>query len=66
VLRSTEAETVMRHLVFAAALALCPVLAAAADSPDWAYPVTPRPEPADNLILKQVPRPPISCVSSMT
>lgn len=45
----------MRHLVFAAALALCPVLAAAADSPDWAYPVTPRPEPADNLILKQVP-----------
>jgi hypothetical protein len=56
----------MRHLVFAAALALCPVLAAAADSPDWAYPVTPRPEPADNLILKQVPRPPISCVSSMT
>ena len=43
----------MRHLIFAAALALCPVLAAAADSPDWAYPVTPRPEPADNLILKQ-------------
>ena len=45
----------MRHLVFAAALALCPGLAAAADSLDWAYPVTPRPEFADNLILKQVP-----------
>ena len=56
----------MRHLVFAVALALCPVLAAAADSPDWAYPVTPRPEPADNLILKQVPRPPISYASSTT
>jgi len=45
----------MRHLATAAALALFPVLAAAADGLDWAYPVTPRPEPLDTLVLKQVP-----------
>lgn len=46
----------MRHLAtVAAALALFPVLAAAADGLDWAYPATPRPEPPDTLVLKQVP-----------
>jgi cytochrome c553 len=45
----------MRHLISVAALALFPVLATAADGLDWAYPVTPRPEPLDTLVLKQVP-----------
>jgi len=45
----------MRHLISVAALALVPVLATAADGLDWAYPVTPRPEPHDTLVLKQVP-----------
>ena len=46
----------MRHLAtVAAALALFPVLAAAADGLDWAYPATPRPEPPDTLVLKQCP-----------
>ena len=45
----------MRHLISIALLAALPALAAAADNPDWAYPVTPRPEPHDNLVLKQVP-----------
>jgi cytochrome c553 len=31
------------------------VLALAAEELDWAYPVTPKPEPLDNLVLKQVP-----------
>jgi cytochrome c553 len=30
-------------------------VALAADNPDWAYPVTPKPEPKDNVVLKQVP-----------
>ena len=45
----------MRHLISVAALALFPVLATAADGLDWAYPVAPRPEPLDTLVLKQVP-----------
>ena len=45
----------MRHIISIALLAALPALAAAADNPDWAYPVTPRPEPHDNLVLKQVP-----------
>jgi len=44
----------MRH-ISVAALALFPVLATAADGLDWAYPVTPRPEPLDTLVLKQEP-----------
>ncbi len=44
----------MRPLVSVAVLASLAV-AAAADGLDWAYPVTPRAEPPDNLILKQVP-----------
>ena len=31
------------------------MLALAAEELDWAYPVTPKPEPLDNLVLKQVP-----------
>jgi cytochrome c553 len=45
----------MRQFISIALLAAFPALAAAADNPDWAYPVTPRPEPHDNLALKQVP-----------
>ena len=37
------------------ALLACPPLVGAAEELDWAYPVTPRPEPLDNLALKQVP-----------
>jgi hypothetical protein len=44
----------MRHLATVAVLALCPVLAAAADGLDWAYPVAPRAEPLDTVVLKQV------------
>ena len=45
----------MRRLILIIALAALPAVAGAADNPDWAYPVTPRPEPLDNLVLKQVP-----------
>src|SRR4051812_6882067 len=50
----------MRCLISAVVLATLPLLtclqpAGAADELDWAYPVTPRPEPLDNLALKQVP-----------
>ena len=30
-------------------------LAVAAENPDWAYPLTPKPEPKDNVVLKSVP-----------
>src|SRR5262252_7029823 len=45
----------MRRLILIIALAALPAVAGAADNPDWAYPVTPKPEPLDNLKLKQVP-----------
>jgi cytochrome c553 len=45
----------MRRLILIVALAALPAVAVAADDLDWAYPVTPRPEPLDNLVLKQVP-----------
>jgi cytochrome c553 len=45
----------MRHLISAMVFMLFPALAAAADDFSWAYPVTPRAEPLDSLILKQVP-----------
>ena len=45
----------MRRLILIIALAALPAVAGAADNPDWAYPVTPRPEPLDNLVLKHVP-----------
>jgi cytochrome c553 len=37
------------------ALVLSGAIAVAAEGLDWAYPVTPKPEPLDNLKLKQVP-----------
>jgi len=37
------------------ALALLPALVLAAENPDWAYPVTPKREPPDNVVLKSVP-----------
>lgn len=45
----------MRHLLSVAVLAAFPALATAADGLDWAYPVTPRPEAHDTLVLKRVP-----------
>jgi cytochrome c553 len=50
----------MRRFIWIAVLASFPLLAGpllvgAAEELDWAYPVTPRPEPLDNLALKQVP-----------
>jgi cytochrome c553 len=37
------------------ALALLAGFAFAADNPDWAYPPTPKAEPLDNVVLKQMP-----------
>src|SRR5215813_13331437 len=53
-------ERIMSRFIGLTALAALVLLAGplpvgAADELDWAYPVTPRPEPLDNLILKQVP-----------
>ena len=45
----------MRKAIWIAAVAALPVVALAADNLDWAYPVTPRPEPKDNVVLKGVP-----------
>src|SRR5262245_54692156 len=45
----------MKRFVWVLALGLVPGLAAAADALDWAYPVTPKPEPLDNVIQKQLP-----------
>jgi cytochrome c553 len=50
----------MRRFIGIAVLAslavlACPLLVGAAEELDWAYPVAPRPEPLDNLALKQVP-----------
>jgi len=45
----------LRHFVLVALLAALPAVAIAADELDWAYPVPPKPEPLDNLVLKQVP-----------
>jgi hypothetical protein len=36
-------------LTLAAVLSMA---ALAADNPDWAYPVTPKPEPLDNTVMK--------------
>jgi len=36
-------------------MALLPGLAIAAENPDWAYPPTPKPAPADGVVQKQVP-----------
>jgi cytochrome c553 len=45
----------MKHLIAALLVLLLPVLALAQDNMDWAYPVTPKPEPLDTVKLKQVP-----------
>jgi cytochrome c553 len=45
----------MRYFLSIVGVMLLPALAAVADDLSWAYPVTPRAEPLDNLILKQVP-----------
>ena len=45
----------MRHLLSVSGACDFPALATAADGLDWAYPVTPRPEAHDNLVLKRVP-----------
>jgi cytochrome c553 len=45
----------MRKLVSIALLALAPSVALAAEGVDWAYPPTPKPEPLDNVVLKQMP-----------
>ena len=36
-------------------MALLPGFAIAAENPDWAYPPTPKPAPADSVVKKQVP-----------
>src|SRR5213594_691651 len=36
-------------------MALLPGLAIAAENPDWAYPATPKPAPADSVVQKQMP-----------
>jgi cytochrome c553 len=45
----------MGRIVCILALALVAALAAAADNPDWAYPPTPKAEPPDNVVRKQMP-----------
>jgi len=42
-------------LIRLAILALLAGPASAAEDLDWAYPVTPKPEPLDNVVLKQMP-----------
>ena len=45
----------MKKHVVVLMLVWLPTLAAAAEGLDWAYPATPKPEPLDNVVLKQVP-----------
>jgi cytochrome c553 len=45
----------MRSIICVAVLVSIPLLALAAEELDWVYPVTPKPEPHDNLLLKRVP-----------
>ena len=45
----------MTKMIAAILLALLPAVAFAADNPDWAYPVTPQPQPPDNVVLKSLP-----------
>ena len=45
----------MKKLVVVLMLAWLPTPAAAAEGLDWAYPVTPKPEPLDNVLLKRMP-----------
>ena len=45
----------MRYFVCVLSIALSPGLAIGADALDWAYPVTPKPQPSDNVVHKQMP-----------
>ena len=45
----------MKSVIRVLVLAFLPFSAAAADDLDWAYPVTPKPEPLDSVVLKQMP-----------
>jgi cytochrome c553 len=45
----------MKKHVVVLMLVWLPTLAAAAEGLDWAYPATPKPEPLDNVVLKQMP-----------
>jgi cytochrome c553 len=45
----------MRTIIALPVLALLAGIAIAADNPDWAYPVTPPPQPQDKVIVKTVP-----------
>ena len=45
----------MKKFVGVVLLALLPTAALAADGLEWAYPPTPKPEPLDNVTLKQMP-----------
>src|SRR5262249_3697695 len=45
----------MKHVIVAVAFALLAGAALAAEAPEWAYPITPKPEPKDNVVLKQMP-----------
>jgi cytochrome c553 len=45
----------MKNLSIALAMVMLSGVALAADNPEWAYPVTPKPEQHDNVVLKQVP-----------
>jgi len=45
----------MKKIVVVLMLVWLPTLAAAAEGLDWAYPVTPKPEPLDNVVLKRMP-----------
>jgi cytochrome c553 len=45
----------MKNPVCVLVMVLLPGLAIAAENPDWAYPATPKPAPADSAVQKQVP-----------
>jgi cytochrome c553 len=45
----------VKNFVAAVLLALLPTAVLAADGLEWAYPPTPKPEPLDNVTLKQMP-----------
>jgi cytochrome c553 len=45
----------MKNLVAALLFAFLPGVALAADNPDWAYPVTPPPQPPDNTVMRTLP-----------
>jgi cytochrome c553 len=45
----------MGNRIAALLLALVSGVALAADNPDWAYPVTPPPQPPDNVVMRSLP-----------